>query len=60
MHHDVDELHAGHHEVDLEALGVREVVHEGLEAVIFTQFLLKIIKRPQDDVVAALHEAYCG
>ena len=57
MDDNVDELHAGDHELDLEGVRVGEVDHERLEAVRLPHLQLEVVEGGQDDLVAALHQA---
>jgi len=42
---DVDELHARHHELDVEHLEVHEVLHECLEAPLLAADVFEAVKR---------------
>ena len=57
---DVDELHAGDHEFDLETFRVHEVVHHGLESPGLQGDILEVVEGTQDDLVAAFDQADGG
>ena len=60
MHDNVDELHAGDHELDLELFVVFEVSHQGPETPLFKHGFLEVVEGVEDDFVAAFHQADCG
>ena len=57
---DVDELHAGHHELDVEHIKVHKVLHERLEAVLVAANVLEAVEGAEDDLVTAFDQADGG
>ena len=61
VHDDVDELHTGDHEVDVEVelVGVlAEEVHERLERIRLLVHVLEVVERAQHNTVAAIDQAH--
>ena len=56
VHDDIDELHARHHELDVEDVVLGEVLHEGRKSSPLRADLLEVVERREDDLVAALHQ----